>query len=181
MKKLKLTTIALAMFLSLGLINNVIAMENYIVVDTQKALTDSKAFKSFQSQIQKYGAEIQADFKKEETALKTEYDALGANKANLAPKDLETKVKDIETRVNALQAKYAKKRQSFDKISMDTGKVIEEQAQKIVVALAKDLKVNTVFQGYAFVSNMYPKEKDKTAEITARLDKALPSIPVKKP
>ncbi len=157
------------------------AENDFIVIDTQKALSSSKVFNNVQTQLNQFAQDMQKEYNDKEAVLKKEYDSLLENKSNYSPKMLDEKMHDIQNRVKVLQDKFTLRKQNFDKLSVDSSKIIEDKVKEIVQKLSKTSKVDTIFQAYAFVAGIYPASKDKTNEVTKMLDASLPKIDLKRP
>lgn len=153
--------------------------DDYAVVDYQKALQDSKAFKSFQSQAQKIGDDTSKQFAAERQKLEKDRSDLISNSSDFSKNELQKRKEDLDKRVESFTKKYQTKQQNFDKIAADAVASIESQAKKVIASYAKEKNYSMIYQAAALA--YFPPEKDITADITKRLNSSLPSVTVKQP
>jgi outer membrane protein len=153
-------------------------LENYAVVDLERVLQTSKAYESFQKQANTQKQALDAEFNKETESLKTIEADLAQNRNNYSPVEFEKKRKDLETKVANFREKVQKKQQAFDANAGEVLRSVQEQLQKIMAKLVKDEKYEIIFlaAGLAY----YDKSKDISDIVLDKLNKAVPSVTLKK-
>jgi Skp family chaperone for outer membrane proteins len=154
-------------------------VENYAVVDTQFVLQNSKAFQSFQKQIDEYRKELEKSFNEESEKLKKTEQELIEKRSDFSAKEFEKKKTDFEKSVAAFRKKVQEKQQNFDRVGAEVLQSIEKEAQKTVSEVAKEGKYQLVYQSAAL--SYSSEDKSITEEVLKRLNKSLSTVKVKKP
>ncbi|MFL1780927.1 OmpH family outer membrane protein [Candidatus Hepatincolaceae symbiont of Richtersius coronifer] len=168
-----------ALFAFFALTMSLQAIENYAVVNYSEVLQSSKAFVSFQGQIEKIKKDLETQFGKENDALKLAETNLAKERSDLSTNEFEKKRTEFEKKVEAFRVNVQTKQQSFDRIGAEVIKNIEDEIKKLIASEVKSKKYEVVYQaeGLAY----YLPAKDISKEIIRQLDKSLPTVTVKKP
>src|SRR6266851_293337 len=147
-----------------------------MVVDYQALLQNSKAAKMVRSQIEQKRGEYTKEISHQEEGLRAERDALQRQQASLSPEALNQKGRDFQQKVNELERNVQGKRQALEKSNGDALQKIQEQMLKIIADIAKQRKVNLVFQRADLV--LFDQGFDVTDEVLQKLDEEMPALTV---
>ena len=147
-----------------------------MVVDYQALLQNSKAAKMVRSQIEQKRGEYTKEISHQEEVLRAERDALQRQQASLSPEALNQKGRDFQQKVNELERSVQGKRQALEKSNGDALLKIQEQMLKIIADIAKQRKVNLVFQRADLV--LFDQGFDVTDEVLQKLDEEMPALTV---
>jgi len=147
-----------------------------MVVDVQQLLQNSKAAKMVRSQIEAKRSEYAKDISHQEEGLRQERDTLQRQQATLTPEALNAKGREFQQKVNDLDRTVQSKRQALEKSNADALEKIQQSMLKIITAIAKDRKVNLVFQRAELV--LFDQQFDVTDEVLQKLDEDLPTLTV---
>ncbi len=147
-----------------------------MVVDVQALLQNSKAAKMVRQQIEAKRAEYAKDISHKEEALRQERDQLQRQQATLSADQLAAKGRDFQAKVNELDRDVQAKRQALERSNADALQKIQEVMVKIITDIAKDRKVNLVFQRSELV--LFDQGFDVTDQVLQKLDEQMPTLDV---
>lgn len=146
------------------------------VLDVNKILTDSKAAKGLNDQMEKLRVKYETEISKKEEALRAEEKQLTEQSAKMKEADLEKRKKAFEASVADLQKSVMTQQNQLNQGAQDAMDKIRET----VVNISKDIAAT---KGYKYVQPAaaflyFDAADDITAETVARLDKDLPEVKV---
>ena len=147
-----------------------------MVVDVQALLQNSKAAKMVRQQIEAKRADYAKDISHKEEALRQERDQLQRQQATLTADQLAAKGRDFQAKVNELDRDVQAKRQALERSNADALQKIQEVMVKIITDIAKDRKVNLVFQRSELV--LFDQGFDVTDQVLQKLDEQMPTLDV---
>src|SRR6516165_2056816 len=147
-----------------------------LVVDVQALLQNSKAAKMVRDQIEQKRGEYTKEISHQEETLRAERDALQRQQASLSPETLNQKGRDFQQKVNDLERNVQGKRQALEKSNGEALSKIQEEMLKIIADIAKQRKVNLVFQRADLV--LFDQSFDVTDEVLQKLDEQMPALTV---
>lgn len=171
--------LAIAVMVSVaGLASGAARAEGIIVVDLQKALLESKAGQDLQKQIEKLGADFQAEVaSQEDTLRKTEQEL-----AKMQEKPDETfiqKKADFEKSLINAKQNVQKRRRDLEKASIDAQNKLRTDAIKIIADIATKAKADLVLNRQAVIVGA--EARDKTADVIKQLDAKITKVDIKIP
>ena len=147
-----------------------------LVVDYQALLQNSKAAKMVRSQIEGKRGEYTKEISHQEEGLRAERDALQRQQASLSADALNQKGREFQQKVNDLEKNVQGKRQALEKSNGEALSKIQEEMLKIIADIAKQRKVNLVFQRSDLV--LFDQTFDVTDEVLQKLDEQMPALTV---
>ncbi len=150
------------------------AQINIAVVDVDRVLSEAKAAKSIQKQVDKKRAAFLSEVKKEEDKLRAEQKAIEAKRNDLSKDELIKKAQEFEKRRidarNKIQSNKASLDKSYNKAMNKLTGIIYEATQEI----ADEDKIDLVItRQNIIVGNM---SLDITQKVVARINKKLPKL-----
>jgi Skp family chaperone for outer membrane proteins len=147
-----------------------------MVVDVQSLLQNSKAAKMVRQQIEAKRADYAKEISHQEETLRQERDALQRQQASLTPEQLNAKGREFQTKVNDLDRDVQAKRQALERSNADALQKVQEVMVKIITDIAKERKVNLVFQRSDLV--LFDQGFDVTDQVLQKLDEQMPTMNV---
>lgn len=147
-----------------------------LVIDVSALLQNSKAAKMVRSQMEEKQAEYRREIQRQEEQLRQQRDELQRQQASLSREAMEQKGREFQQRVGELDRNVQGKRQALERSNNDALEKIQEAMLKIIADIAKQRKVNLVFQRTEVV--LFDPAFDITDEVLRRLDEDLPSLTV---
>lgn len=166
------------MFFAISILGTASA-SNIGIVNLEKVMTQSEAFKSIASQMEKKGKEFKAELEKDEKALTAQRDSIATQSKLLSQEAMREKMVDLEKNFVALQEKARNREQTMYNAEMTAGGELTNHVREIVAEMAKE-------KGYEFdivlasATALYVKESsDISAEVLKRLNKRVKTIKVK--
>ncbi len=146
------------------------------VVDVQRVLTDAKASKSVQPDIDNLRKEFQNKVRDEERALREAEQQLAQQRAILAPDAFAQKRREFADKASEAQQIVQERRKNLDRAFNATRSVIIQNLALVTQEIAKERKLNIVLdKKFTFMS---ANSLDITSEVIARLDKKLPRVKI---
>jgi Skp family chaperone for outer membrane proteins len=147
-----------------------------IVVDPSRIMQESKAGKSFQSQMQQKVQTYQKSISQEEQQLYNEQQELGRQQSILAQDAFASKAKDFESRVGDAKKRAQNSQREIAQGQNQAQLTIENKVLEIVSSIAKERNANLVLTRQTVM--LFDKSFDVTDETIKRLDAAMPAITV---
>lgn len=147
-----------------------------MVVDVQALLQNSKAAKMVRDQIEAKRAEYAKEISHQEEVLRQERDTLQRQQPSLTAEQLNVKGREFQAKVNELDRDVQAKRQALERSNADALQKIQEVMVKIINDIAKDRKVNLVFQRNELV--LFDQSFDVTDQVLQKLDEQMPTLTV---
>jgi outer membrane protein len=167
------------LFVFFALTASLFAIDNYAVVNSQEVIFTSKAYDSFNKQMEKYKTEYEKQISKTQDELKALEKELVEKRNEFSPKEFEKRKVDFEKRVEKFRNDVQGTQQKFEQVAQETSKAIADNAKKIIQDLVKEKKVEVIFEAMGLL--IYPDDKNLTKEVIKRLDAKMPKVDVKKP
>lgn len=147
-----------------------------MVVDVQALLQNAKAAKMVRDQIEAKRAEYAKEISHQEEVLRQERDTLQKQQASLSAEQLNVKGREFQAKVNELDRDVQAKRQALERSNADALQKIQEVMVKIINDIAKERKVNLVFQRSELV--LFDQGFDVTDQVLQKLDEQMPTMNV---
>ncbi|MGH1403210.1 MAG: OmpH family outer membrane protein [Alphaproteobacteria bacterium] len=150
------------------------AQINIAVVDVERVLSEAKASKSIQKQVDKKREAFLSEVKKEEDKLRNEQKAIEAKRNELSKEELIKKAQEFEKRrIDArkkIQANKASLDKAYNEAMNKLTRVIYEASQEIADEDGIDLVIT---RQNIIVGNM---SLDITKKVVTRINKKLPKL-----
>ena len=147
------------------------------VVDSQKMVEESKAFKSIKEQVNKKSESFKKEATNKEKELKKKFNELESNKRKLSKEAFEQESEKFSREAENFQKKGYEERMKIEKAYADAMSQVEKTINEIIQRKAKQDNYSLVLFK---MSTVYSNENlDITASILTELDKALPKVEVK--
>jgi len=144
---------------------------NYVYVDLQTILQQSKAGKKEKDKITKFIKKRQVEFKKEEKALEAMQKKYEKDKLTLSKSQKQERQKAFQGKLKAYRKKAAESEQEVKRKEAAYANKALYEIQKIVEKMAKDKKYDVVVEktqsGLLYVA----RDKDITKEVMEVFDK----------
>ncbi len=146
------------------------------VLDVNRIITEAKASKDINKQMEAFRTGYQATVMKQEKTLRASEKQLTASQKSLSPKDFEKKKKEFEAQVVELQKAIMTQNNELQK----SAQFAMEKIRTHVVEISKDIAGK---RGFAFIlpSNVpiyYEQQFDITDLIIKQLDQKLPKMKI---
>ncbi len=161
-----------------------IAEAQVFVVDQARVLSDSKVGRHIKTRIEAIGKQMEAQVKKERSALEAKKNSLEAETKALTPQAIQ-KRPDLIKRINSLQQegsafeqKNVKRIQEIQQTETKAFEPVDNALKAILEEVVKERKAQVILDQRAaiYVSNSV----DLTGDIIRRLDTRLTSVPVQR-
>lgn len=146
------------------------------VVDFQKLMTDSKAAKSINDQIETRRKIYLEQLAKEEQRLYEADRELAKQRSVLSPEAFTKRRREFEQQVQEAQRLSQEKRRQLDAARTAAINDVRQAVVQIVNELAEARGFNVVLPSSAVI--LFSPELDLTAEVLTRLDRRLPVVKV---
>jgi outer membrane protein len=146
------------------------------VVDVQRILTEAKASKGIQPELENLRKEFQNKVRDEERALREAEQQLSQQRAILSPDAFAQKRREFADKAGEAQRLVQERRKSIDRAFNETRNVIIQNLALVTQDIARERKLNIVLdKKFTFMS---ANSLDITTEVIARLDKKLPKVKI---
>lgn len=146
------------------------------VVDVQLLLTESKAAKNIQEQVQKERDKLQAEFSGYETKLRESEKLLVENRDEMTPEEFTKKRDQFQASLQETGGIVQKKKRSLENaMAKATGK-LRNEILKIVAAIAESNKYDIVLTRQNIV--LVAKSYDITDQVMASVNEKVGQIPL---
>jgi outer membrane protein len=149
------------------------------MIDVQVVTRNAKAFKSVRDQMDKLGAKVQGDLKKEQDDLKNTQQELERQKNLLAPDAFAKKRDEWGERYQNFQRKVDVVNAEMTRVERDAVRQAEEALFKVTEDFARANAFTLIYRREMIFISV--PELDVTPIIVERLDKTLPSVKVATP
>lgn len=176
MRKLNMLLLMAAFIICLGGISAQAAETSIAVVDVQKLMTESKAAKDIQQQMQKKKDSFLAELSKEETELRDKEKKLVAEKANLSEEEFAKKAKEFEQKLIETRKAAQGKKRTIDEASAKALAKLRNEIYKVVEVISAEKGYNLVISRQYVV--LGEKSIDISDEAMTKLDAAITKIPL---
>ncbi len=150
-----------------------------IVLNLDQIRREAAVVKNINEQIMEFRKGFQAGIQKEEDALRTANQELVKKRAILSPEAFAKQRRDFEQRVIGVQKLVQKRKRQLDQAQVDAMFKVEGQLNKIITDIAQQRRATIVLRRNQTI--LVARDLDVTADVLARLNKELVSVPVKKP
>jgi outer membrane protein len=147
-----------------------------LIVDLPQVLHESTAGKGVQATLTKTSQAYAHEVAHQEDELQKMRSDLERQRTVLSPKAFDAKAKQFQQHYQALDRSVQEKRQALAQAYNTAMLKVEKTALDIIAELAKERGANLVLAKQATI--LQAEGADITAEVVARLDKTLTSVPV---
>lgn len=144
------------------------------VVDVQSLLTESKAAKSIQSQVQKEREKLQAEFTGYENKLRESEKKLVETRASMTPEEFNAKREEFQKQLQETGSVVQKKKRALEEALVKANSKLRNEILKIVAKKAEEKKYDFVLTRQNIV--LVAKEFDITAEIMEAVNAGVTNI-----
>jgi Skp family chaperone for outer membrane proteins len=144
------------------------------VVDVEKILSESKAGKSIQAQLNSRRETFQKEFSKRENDLMNAEKALVQQKPDLSADAFEKKRQEFERNLLETRSLFQKRRNSLDKGLGDALATLRKNIVEVIAEISDKENYQIVLTRDSVV--IVEKEMDITETVLARLDKKITNI-----
>ena len=148
-----------------------------MVVDGQKIIESSLAYKDITAQVEKKATAFKNSAAKMQEDLQKKYKEIESQKAVLSTEAYGKKTKEFELEAEKAQESAYAERVNLDKAYAEAMKVLEQKITDIIQRRAKDVKADLVLTKVNIVYNNSALEI--TDAIIEELNKSLPAVSVK--
>jgi len=150
-----------------------------IIVDLPQVLHDSKAGKSVQATLNQESQAYSKEVARQEDDLQKMRTDLERQRTVLSPEAFDAKAKAFQQHYQELDRAVQTRRQALQQAYNEAMVKVEKGALDIIGAIAKERGANLVLAKQATI--LQAEEAEITAEVVARLDKTMESVPVNIP
>jgi|HubBroStandDraft_1064217.scaffolds.fasta_scaffold00077_23 outer membrane protein len=145
-----------------------------LIVDTERVLSESKAMKGLQGQIEGQQQALQKEFGKKQDDLRSAETELRKEQGTIATDVFQDKVKAFEKRVAEVQRDAASRKQALEQGFNATIGKVKQALVEVVRDIATERHANMVVQAGPFL--IFDPGYDVSADALHRLDQKLPSV-----
>ncbi len=146
------------------------------VLDVNRILTEAKAAKGLNTQMETLRTKYETDISKKEESLRNEERALTDQSSKMKEAELEKRKKAFEANVAELQKSIMAQQTQLTNAAQDSMNTVREAVLKISSEIAKAKGYNYVQPAAGFL--YHSPDVDITTETITRLDKDLPEVKV---
>jgi outer membrane protein len=147
-----------------------------LIVDLPQVLHDSRAGKGVQATLTKESQEYSREVARQEDDLQKMRSELERQRTVLSPEAFDAKAKQFQQHYQELDREVQQKRLALQRAYNEAMLKVEKAALDIIDRLAKERGANLVLAKQATI--LQAQGADVTAEVVARLDKTLTSVPI---
>lgn len=147
------------------------------VVDVERILTDSKAAKAVQKQVEEKRKGFIGDVENAEKKLRDKQKALQAEAAKLSKEDLTKKAKEFEESRVKERNQIQEEKSRLDKAYSEAMNTLTKSIYDVCQAIADEKKIDLVITRQNIIVGS--KSLDITDEVLKRLDEKLPTLSLK--
>lgn len=147
-----------------------------LIVDLPQVLHDSKAGKSVQAKLNHESQIYSKEVARQEDDLQKMRSDLERQRTVLSPKAFDAKAKAFQAHYQRLDRTVQTKRQALQRAYNQAMLKVEKAALDIIARMAKERGANLVLAKQATI--LQAQGADITADVVARLDKTLSSVPI---
>lgn len=146
------------------------------IVDIQLLITQSKAGKNIQDQLEKQKSDFLAGISKEEQKLRDNEKALSDQRASLSAEDFAKKAKEFEANLADSRRQAQDHKKDLEESATKALLKLKDEINKVVKAISAEKKYDIVLNSQNVVVGN--KSIDITDEALANLDKNISQIPL---
>jgi Skp family chaperone for outer membrane proteins len=143
-----------------------------MIINTQGVMSNAKAMKELQSQLEVQRQAFQKEMAKKETDLQAAKESLVKEQGTLGADAFEEKRHNFEMRVAEGERELKVKRDTLEQSWQQAVAKVQQALFDVVTKLAEERKANLVLQSAQLI--LYDPSYDGSAEALKRLDQALP-------
>ena len=148
-------------------------------MDVQKLLTESKAGKNIQEQLEAQKNKFLAELSKQEQKLRDDEKAIGEKRSEMKQEEFSKKAKEFENELADTRRRAQERKKALEESAAAGIVKLRNEILKVVQGIADE-------KGYSLVINkqivvVSGKDMDITGEALARLDKAISKIALQMP
>jgi outer membrane protein len=145
-----------------------------LIVNTDKVMSDSKAMKGLQGQIEGQQQALQKEFGKKQEDLRSSEAELRKEQSSVAADVFQDKVKAFEKRVADVQREANLRKQALEQGFNATIDKVKQALVEVVRDIATERHANMVVQAAPFL--IFDPSYDVSTDALRRLDQKLPSV-----
>jgi Skp family chaperone for outer membrane proteins len=145
-----------------------------LIVNTEKVMSESKAMKGLQGQIEGQQQALQKEFGKKQEDLRSAETELRKEQGSVAADAFQEKVKTFEKRVAEVQRDASARKQALEQGFNATIDKVKQALVEVVRDIATERHANMVLQASPFL--IFDPSYDASADALRRLDQKLPSV-----
>ena len=145
-----------------------------LIVDTDKVLSEAKAMKGLQSQVEGQQQALQKEFAKKQEDLRSAEVELRKEQGSTPNDAFQDKVHAFEKRVAEVQRDAASRKQSLEQGFNESLGKVKRALVEVVRDIAAERHANMVLQAAPFM--IFDPSYDASADALRRLDQKLPSV-----
>ncbi len=173
---MKLTTLFMALMLTILPVSFANALEGAAVINIQDIMRDSLAAKSVKQKLEAKQKSFQNEMTAKEKELQNKEKALAGQQGKLSPAEFQAKVKSFRDSAAKAQRDVSKKKAKLDKAFADALAKIQKTVVGIVEGIAKERGVKVVLPTSQLL--YADPSMDITKEVLGKLNQKLPSVKV---
>lgn len=152
------------------------AVQNIGIIDVQRILQQSLAYKSIRPQMTAFKKDFEQKFRTAEGELRSTNKDLQRERTILSPDAFAQRQRDFRKRVDTVQRDMQAVNRLLDRALSNSVGEIQLVAREITATLAKELKLDLILSNTA-ITFAAPR-LDLTQQVLERLNKRLPSVKV---
>src|SRR5579859_5025431 len=149
-------------------------MPAMLIVDTEKVLSEAKAMKGLQGQVEGQQQALQKEFAKKQEDLRSAETELRKEQGTIAADAFQDKVHAFEKRVAEVQRDAASRKQALEQGFNESLGKVKRALVEVVRDIASERHANMVLQAAPFM--IFDPSYDASADALRRLDQKLPSV-----
>lgn len=144
------------------------------VIDWESIMSDSKAAKSVNAQLNSQKEAFQAELRKKEESFRAEETKLKNERASLSEEEFKKRIQDLDKKLKAVKQEFRQKEKQIIDRYQKASKIIRDEALKIVRGIADQQKLTLIMNEAAVV--LFDPQYDITKDTLEKLDQKLPSV-----
>lgn len=146
------------------------------IIDVQRILRQSSAYKSIRPQMQKLKKDFEGKFRTAEGKLRTANKGLQQERAILSPEAFTKRQQEFRKSVDALQRDMQVVNRLLDRALSNSVGQIQLRARDITKEVAEEMKLDLILSNAAIT--FAKQQLDLTDTVLSRLNKGLPTVKV---
>ncbi len=149
-------------------------MPAMLIVDTEKVLSEAKAMKGLQGQVEGQQQSLQKEFAKKQEDLRSAETELRKEQGSTPNEAFQDKVHAFEKRVAEVQRDAASRKQALEQGFNESLAKVKRALVEVVRDIASERHANMVLQATPFM--IFDPSYDASADALRRLDQKVPSV-----
>jgi outer membrane protein len=149
-------------------------MPAMLIVDTEKVLSEAKAMKGLQAQVEGQQQALQKEFAKKQEDLRSAETELRKEQGSTPNEAFQDKVHAFEKRVAEVQRDAASRKQALEQGFNESLAKVKRALVEVVRDIASERHANMVLQATPFM--IFDPSYDASADALRRLDQKVPSV-----